>query len=141
MRYFIILCALLLAEVVTYSQNAKIQYTYDAAGNRTSRKVVLISSKSAFVTDTIALTKDIVDERVVRLFPNPTYGVLSMDISHLDAGETIKIRVTDMMGRTILNDVQNSTNFKIDLTAQPNGFYLLSAIIGEQRKEWKIVKE
>lgn len=139
MQNKLLLWLLLLVGVVAYGQN-KVEFTYDTSGNRVSRQIVPLN-KSAFLSDTIAISEEKMGEKTFKLYPNPTYGVLTMSISHLNDGEAIKIRVADMNGRTIMNEVQNTSNFQIDLTAHPKGFYILSAIIGTERKEWKIIKE
>lgn len=141
MRTSILFCMLLLIKAVAFGQTTKVEFAYDAAGNRTSRQIVLIQAKSAFISDTIAISEEKMGGKTFKLYPNPTHGVLTMGINHLVAGESVKILITDMTGQTILKEVQNSTNFKIDLSASPKGFYILSATIGDQRKEWKIVKE
>jgi hypothetical protein len=142
MRYLIILCALLLVEVVAYCQTTKVEYAYDAAGNRTSRQIVTISAKSTFLHDTIALAEGTMGGLNFKIFPNPTHGVLTMDISNLNNDQKVNYFVTDMKGRTMIKrEVKYSTTFKIDLSEFPAGIYILSAIIGEQRKEWKIIKE
>ena len=141
MRSILIICLLLVLNVVAHSQTTQVEYTYDNAGNRTSRQIVPIPSKSAFLSDTIEISKEVMGEKIIRLFPNPTAGILTMDISNMDLGEPVTIMVTEMNGKILLKKVQTCTNFKIDLTAQPKGFYILSAIVGTDRKEWKIIKE
>jgi hypothetical protein len=140
MRNLFLLYLLLFAGAIAHGQN-KVEFAYDAAGNRTSRQIVTIPAKSAFLTDSVIISEEMVGEKIFRLYPNPTNGVLTMGITHLDVGESVKIMITDMSGRTILKEVQNSANFKIDLSASPKGFYILSVIIDDQRKEWKIIKE
>jgi hypothetical protein len=140
MRYLLLLFALLLAEVVAYSQTTKVEYVYDTAGNRISRQIVSIN-KSAFLSDTIAIAEEKISDKIFKLYPNPTYGILTISINHLEADEQFKIEVTDMRGHTLIKEVQKSSSFKIDLSAYPKGFYILSATIGDTRKEWKIVKE
>lgn len=117
----------------------KVEFLYDNAGNRTSRQIVNLNS--AFLSDSIEISKEIIGEREIRLFPNPTAGVLTMDIANLKSDESIIVLVTDMAGKVLLRQVQKSANFKIDLTSQPKGFYILSSTIGNERKEWKIIKE
>ena len=140
MRHVLFLCTLLLIGVAAHSQTTQVEFGYDDAGNRTSREIVTLS-KSAVLSDTIPISETQLGDKSLKLYPNPTYGVLTMSVDNFDAGETVSILVTDMAGRTIIKDRQQSPSFKIDLSAYPKGFYLLSATIGKQRKEWKIVKE
>lgn len=139
MQNKLLLWLLLLVGVVAYGQN-KVKFTYDTSGNRVSRQIVPLN-KSAFLSDTIAISEEKMGEKTFKLYPNPTYGLLTMDISNLEENEKVSIQITDMNGRALLKKVQTTSNFQIDLTAHPKGFYILSAIIGTERKEWKIIKE
>jgi hypothetical protein len=138
MRNIILLCLLLLVEVVALGQTT-VGFTYDNAGNRITRQIVTL--KSTTLTDSVSITRETMGEKNIMLYPNPTGGILIMNISHLKADEKVIIQVTDMTGHILIRKVQNCTNFEIDLTAHPKGFYLLTAVIGKERKEWKIVKE
>jgi hypothetical protein len=140
MRNMLLICILLLVGAVAFGQNTKVEFGYDTAGNRTSRQIVSIG-KSAFISDTIAISEEKVGERSIKLFPNPTPGIITMAISQLEPAEKVRVFVTDMKGRVLIREEQNNPNLKIDLSAYPSGFYILSAIIGSERKEWKIIKE
>jgi hypothetical protein len=131
---------LLLIGAAAHSQTTQIEFDYDDAGNRTSRQIVTLN-KSAFLSDTISISEAQIGNRSLKLFPNPTYGVLTMSVDNLDAGEIINVLVTDIAGHTIIKDRQQSSSFKIDLSDYPKGVYIFSATIGKQRKEWKIVKK
>jgi len=139
MRSKLLLWLLFLAGVVTYGQN-KVEFTYDNAGNRISRQIVSLN-KSTYLSDTISIFEDHLEERTVKLYPNPTYGLLTMEISSLKADEKVMVQVTDMNGHILLKEVQTTSSFKIDLTSRSKGFYILSATIGRERREWKIIKE
>jgi hypothetical protein len=140
MRTIILFCMLLLIKAVAFGQTYKVEFAYDAAGNRISRKLVPLN-KSAFISDTIAISEEQMGERSIKLYPNPTPGIITMTISQLEPEEQVRVFVTDMKGHILIKDVQTNPSFKIDLSAYPMGFYILSATIGDQRKEWKIIKE
>jgi hypothetical protein len=139
MRSLFLIYLLLFMGAVAFGQN-QVEFLYDNAGNRISRQTVTLF-KSATLSEKTAIAEEKMGERTVKLFPNPTYGLLTMDISHLSDNERVVVQVSDLNGRILMKEVQTSANFKIDLTAQPKGLYLLTAIIGTERKEWKIIKE
>lgn len=118
----------------------QVEFTYDNAGNRTSRQIVSLN-KSTYLSDTISILEDHLEGRTVKLYPNPTYGLLTMEISSLKADEKVMVLVTDMNGHILLKEAQTTSSFKIDLTSRSKGFYILSATIGNERREWKIIKE
>jgi hypothetical protein len=130
----------LLTVTIVYSQNLQVEFTYDNAGNRTSRQIVSLN-KSTYLSDTISILEDHLEGRTVKLYPNPTYGLLTMEISSLKADEKVMVLVTDMNGHILLKEAQTTSSFKIDLTSRSKGFYILSATIGNERREWKIIKE
>ena len=139
MRNNIILWLLLLLGVIAKGQN-QVEFLYDNAGNRTTRQIVTL--KSAFINnDKLAISEEKMMKKSIRLFPNPTYGLLTMDISDLDNTEQVNLQVSDMNGRVLIKEIQEYSNFKIDLSSYPKGFYLLTVTIGTERKDWKIVKE
>lgn len=139
MRKRLILYLFLFVGAIAYGQN-RVEFTYDNAGNRTSRQIVPLN-KSAKLSENIAIAEGTISNKTIRLYPNPTYGLLTMDISDLQADEKVTLQVSDMAGHILLKEVQATSIFKIDITAAPKGFYILSATIGSERKEWKIVKE
>lgn len=139
MRHLLICCLLIVVGIVAFGQN-QVEFGYDTAGNRTSRQIVSLL-KSATLSEKTAIAEETLGEKSIKLYPNPTYGLLTMDISDLEENEKVAIQVSDMKGRTLLKKVQTTSNFQIDLTAHPKGFYILSATIGSERKEWKIIKE
>ena len=76
------------------AQTPSISYSYDAAGNRIARTTVIL--RKGFDT-TETTTK--VAENEVKLFPNPTQGMLKMTISNLskDSKGNIKVDLENML--------------------------------------------
>jgi len=76
---------------------------------------------------------DLYGQKQTTVFPNPSQGVFTLSLAD-DAQQLI---VTDAMGKLIMTQEissQNLSEFKLDLTNQPNGLYLLR-IKGAQRDE------
>lgn len=135
--------------VVLFSASVQAQtsfrFTYDDSGNRVSRAV--ISLKSASITsDTLQAKQakkpleDQVGLQKTRIYPNPTKGLLRIEFPGL-AEQGTSIRVFDSNGRLIIQKTGAETENELDLSAYPPGFYILTIRSGQEKKEWKIIKE
>jgi len=72
-----LICILLLLAAMNISAQS-VTYTYDNSGNRTERIVTLLKS-SAAPKEATALS-DLIAEKAVSIYPNPTQGILSVEI-------------------------------------------------------------
>lgn len=147
MKAIYLLACLLVA--VLFSANAHAQtnygFTYDASGNRLTRAVILLKS-ATIPGDTLQAKKaekmleDQIGLQKTRIYPNPTKGMLRVDFPELtDQGATI--RVYDPSGRLIVQKPAISIGNDVDLSAHSPGFYIMVIHIGQEKKEWKIIKE
>lgn len=70
-----------ISSVMTYSQNTMISYTYEKAGNRTSRKPIVLDpppSNAPILSNNIdrIYVADKFDEIGIKTYPNPASGRL-----------------------------------------------------------------
>ncbi len=154
----IIIAILAIASLNSYAQS--IEYTYDDAGNRTSRKVMPAApesvqettEKNKEVTDVneelteenkkeTEVYEDLVAEKQLRIYPNPTRGKLAVEIVNYNLNESGSIQVFDMAGRMVHNTRVLSQNMEIDITSEPAGSYIMVIVIGNEKSEWKIIKQ
>jgi hypothetical protein len=120
-----------------------ITYSYDPAGNRTEKVVLLMKSSS--VEKGIEPLKDKSFASLEMLiYPNPTKGNLIVEIKPNDQMESfdekIKFSLYDVSGRLIqqVDGVTGTTT--IDLHAEQDGLYLLVVKQGDIISRWKIIK-
>ena len=138
-----------------------IEYTYDAAGNRYTRKVIPpmenaimedkgINNSQAEETSNETETteqeepevyKDLVAEKQLNIYPNPTRGRLKIDMLNYDPDVQGSIQVFGINGRLVQNKNQLNTSIEIDITNEPAGSYIMIIIIGNEKSEWKIIKQ
>ena len=121
----------------------KVTYGYDAAGNRISRTIIF-SPRSAPIPveeEQPAVYFERLSDIQLKIYPNPTTGLLTVEISNLPEGETATIRLYAMSGQLIstFNNISHTVN--IDISSQPAGIYLMNIVAGEYRTEWKIIKK
>lgn len=137
MKTTILLFVLLVSQLIGLSQT--IEYQYDNAGNRKLRQVVVVP-KSAKI-DTTAFQQDVLGEQIIKVYPNPTHGWLSVNINRLEPGEKAELMIYSISGAILIRKDDVSTSNRIDLNNQTAGMYIMRITLGSKVSEWKIVKE
>lgn len=124
-----------------------VTYSYDDVGNMVVRGVISLKSAQA---DKGSLNAEEDDEfidktfadKVVKIYPNPTSGFLEIEIPYnQDELPIIKITVTDLSGRVIIDKMTEQGRTSIDLSSSPNGMYLLNLKKGTVISVWKVIKQ
>ena len=128
-----------------------IKYTYDASGNRISRNVITMSSRlkssGASSNNKVAVTElpkfeEALGDMIITIYPNPTKGMLQVDISGGDISKDARIYLYNFSGMMVrqLSGV-SVTNF-LDISAQPTGVYTMKIVLDKNNvSTWKIIKE
>lgn len=138
---------LLLFLCVSYSsaQTQTLRFEYDVAGNRISMyKVVTLSQvKKNGTVDSLKLKPQIetINEREVSIYPNPTKGVLRVEIKGKLPEKPIKYILADLSGKIIASIQSEDMEHNFDMTNYVPAIYLLRIIIDEKSSVWKIIKE
>lgn len=132
-----------------------IQFTYDAAGNRISRTVVLpvppLKTPAEILASNFQDSNPEEEETLnseyqhslveVKAFPNPTSGLLNIEVLNLDRVQDAVITMTDLSGRLLLEQVLLQVATVLDLSGYPAGIYILAFTAGNQKSQWKIAKQ
>jgi len=138
MKKLIILILLLQTAVIINAQS--VSYTYDNAGNRIARTFTMSKSPAAPV-EAIKELPDLIAEKSVVIYPNPTKGTITVDIKDYVSKMDVEFQLTDLSGRTIANRKAASKTQTFDLSGQIAGVYLLQIRINNESVVWKIVKQ
>lgn len=144
---FIILSLIFSSDII--AQN-KVCFEYDLSGNRTSRNINCDKSTPAtpaksVVIDSMpnkqALTANLPGEMKITLYPNPTKGQLTIEVTNLPSDTKGEIILSDLTGKLIFkqNTIQ-ATNL-LDISSQSKGLYILKFRAGEKLAEWKVIKQ
>lgn len=130
-----------LAEVKIMGPEA-ITFQYDNSGNRQNRTIVYSSTKSGKMDEIDPeIFEEIVEETKFTIYPNPTDGLLQIDIPNLDTETPSSIKIFDVQGRIVYeNNTPGLTN-SIDMSERNPGVYILMLQAGGKTREWKIIKE
>ena len=134
MKTIITLFTLLFA-ISSYAQNS-FEFSYDAAGNRTSRKVITLNPQKK---------GEVVEDQVVginfTLNPNPTAGkMLILTDEAFSELEDREVFVYDLRGQIIYSEKITQNEIEIDLSNQPTGSYIVKLTARDFVHDWKVVK-
>lgn len=141
-HFFLLLFHLLLVQVC--AQTYKTEFAYDYAGNRISRKVIILSMSAdpaAAPRSETSLQEEMSECRIT-VYPNPTKGRLAVAFSG-SADETVhKMYLYTSSGQVLFREALNGNGeVTFDLSAYSSGIYILSVRTGEEESQYKIVKQ
>jgi len=132
------------------SWGAAIGFEYDTAGNRTFRRSITI--RSATVKEILdeeememdeqpQVFTDVLAQSTIHIYPNPTKGLLRVEITGYGENNPVSLQVYDMNGRALMQESNVVSSTTIDLSSQPAGVYILRLVSDTEKNEWKIIKE
>ena len=147
MKIFALITAILLT---ASAFGAKSSYDYDKAGNRIKRWLVVEeitnTIEAEFRTrekaeDAGAEDEMRSDDVSVSVYPNPTIGVVTVDIPVLDESGSNTLHLYDAKGETVLSRKRLMNSNTIDFMNTPSGVYILKLNLGGSEKSYKIIKK
>ena len=80
-------------------------------------------------------------ETKVTIYPNPTKGVLKVDISGVEKFENAQISLYDLTGKLLQQWAGISQSNTIDLSERTPGMYIMQIVYNGNASSWKIIKE
>lgn len=117
-----------------------LSYSYDAMGNRIAREIV-ITRNAAPQRDTTICFTEVLNERAIKIYPNPTKGMLKVNIPLQEGQESPILKLYSSSAQLVRSVKATSESTSLDISSQPNGLYLLHIIIGKEESTWKIIKK
>lgn len=140
-------------------ENVALNYGYDAAGNMTSRLIVIGSAKTAEIipVDTTEIVaemnaedsipgaenkskfEELLGNNRVTIYPNPTKGQLRVALSDISEEDKVMVNVYSLAGTRIYSGILKDN--LIDLNNEASGVYILEIVINDKAQNWRIVKE
>jgi len=128
------------------AQSFRADYEYDANGNRISATVVYLSQSPSNPNPKVdnQLPVDPQTTLKINIFPNPTEGLLRVELSGV-TDEQINapsnaIRVWDTQGKLLLAISPISTSNTVDLSDYNDGTYIMQLFFTGKMRSFKIVK-
>lgn len=137
-----IVISLLLCLCAGMAYADRIQYTYDASGNR-----IYSSRANRNRTDSLAQDSDRLPRHhelslhKITIHPNPTYGKLGVEITGTESLSGASITIYASSGAIVYQDHELEPMNEIDLTSCPNGIYIMIIRLSDgEVSSWKIIK-
>lgn len=78
---------------------------------------------------------------LVKTYPVPTTTVLTVELDLPLTTNPATLSLTDISGRTVLQQTTRSKKQQLDLTAQPSGLYFLHIQVGDRQTVRKVLKQ
>jgi len=148
-------------------KTTNITYSYDAAGNRINRLLIVVDPKidsttnkedSIFYTSsgynelngeqkpmdnvtTIQQQIDLIAKYDMKVFPNPTEGKLQLVIGNYSSTLQGEIKLYQLTGSLLLTQKIISNRNIIDLSGMPAETYMLELLISGEKVVWKVIKK
>ena len=121
----------------------RIKYTYDSAGNRLTRqKEIVVQTRGALSDEEEpSVYEEGLSETKVTIYPNPTRGMLKVDISGVEKFENARISLYDLTGKLLQQWAGISQSNAIDLSERTPGMYIMQVAYNGKISSWKIIKE
>lgn len=119
-----------------------VSYTYDSSGNITSRKIIQMTRSLSSEADPINQSEILNDREVnIKIYPNPTKGLIVIDILDSDDNENMNFYLYDTSGMLIFKEKCSDNKFTIDITNNPDGIYILKMDRNGESSTWRIIKK
>lgn len=130
--------------VQAFTQTYKTEFTYDNAGNRVSRKVIVLNNVQSRAADPEpdSPLQDELSKRKITIHPNPTRGMLTVELSGGQQEDMHKVQVYTSGGQLIISEaITGNGSLGADLSAYLPGIYLLLVSTGKEQAQYKIIKQ
>lgn len=134
-------------------QAEAVAYTYDAAGNRLTRRIIYLRTiQTSFGEDTTLVSFsppaespqvmiDELDRREIRIYPNPTQGQLKVEFMGTYTSSETQIIVVSSEGIPVVNTPMTTNPMPIDLSGRTDGVYFLTIRERTTQTTWTIIKQ
>lgn len=141
---FLLFAVLSVWASIDVSAQNKIKYTYDNTGNRLTRqKEIVIQARGLLGDgeDEPSVYEEELSETKVTIYPNPTRGMLKVDVSGVETFENAQISLYDLTGKLLQQWSGISQSNEIDISARTPGMYIMQIAYNGKVSSWKIIKE
>ncbi len=139
-----LLSCLIFWAALSFAQD-RIGYTYDAAGNRVRREIVLAvplarASQGELAAGNRKIT-DVIQNHAVKIFADAAEGILNVSILGLQSTDRCSLVVCTHQGIMLLTERIRGEGATVNISRQPAGVYLLRITLNDHTATWKIVKK
>jgi len=135
-----------------------IEYAYDNNGNRVSRSIVIEELKSQSFSFPVLNPKSLQTaekatkaapedknseeegDLEVLIYPNPSKGLLNIEITNLSQGSKNELKLYDLYGKELIVRKDFERFYEVDINSFKEGVYILRIKIDERLFDYKVIK-
>lgn len=150
MKIILINTLLLVFFIANNIFSQKVEYKYDAHGNRTQRKLVvgigtgrMAQPKDNIKTkETIEKDGQLIMKHGISVFPNPTNDKVVVSLSELkqDENKNIMLYLVDNIGKIITKQPVTDSQTLVDLNGYKSGVYYIKVKFDKEDLFYKVIK-
>jgi hypothetical protein len=132
------------------NNNPTVHFSYDANGNRIQRwvtiqKIAIVDTADSLHQDTVFKNRissaDNKQGQNISLNPNPTQGLLDLQVTGMMEGETAEYVFVSLTGQELMRKKTGLPTTKIDISSFAPGTYIVNVTLGKRVERWKVVKQ
>ena len=135
----------LITVFITLTANSQIvTFNYDDAGNRVLREVIYLQPTTVIDSSEVKQIvehEEMLGETKLTISPNPNGGKFTVKIEGYDLESPLQLFLHSINGTMAYKNQNMKMLNEIDISNRQNGTYILSLIIGDTKKTWKIIKQ
>lgn len=140
MKRILLLLSIAVTGIATATNPEVARYTYDSAGNRVSREII-IGEAGDEPQDIAASLIDVVASQAVRIYPNPTDGNLTISIDDYEESDQASFIIYDLSGVIVYDSKATGQASSVDISDCQSGIYILTIMINGNQSSWRIIKK
>ena len=124
----------------------EVQYTFDASGNRTQRKLVISGPSPLRLANNDSISKHVEEgmktamKEGISVFPNPTQDLVNVSINNFKVEEMVTVQLIDNGGKVLKSQVMQSSSIQLPVTELKSGIYYIHVLKGKEKLYYKILK-
>lgn len=140
MKRILLLFSIAYWSVAIATTPQSVRYAYDNAGNRISREISITVAGDE-PQERIASVSESLASKEIRIYPNPTDGILSIRIENYENSDDASFVLYDMSGAIVDNCKAEEQTSTIDISNCQSGIYILLIEINGEQSSWRILKK
>lgn len=116
-----------------------ISYSYDNAGNRIKKEIVMSKMKDAKSDE--QSYSEMLQKHDIHIYPNPTEGDLTISISNVDNSNQVSIMLYEVNGTLVKQAKLENGQAIMNIQNKAPGIYMMQISVDEKSTTWKIIKK
>lgn len=136
----IVIC-MFCADILQAQPIQKLMYDYSPTGNRRKCYVGYMKIVSPSASEEQEQYSDTIDNIQFSIYPNPTKGIMKINIETDIRIEDIRLELYDIYGKKLIDRNFVSKDVEIDITGAVSGHYFMKIFINNKPHYWNVLKE